>query len=141
MALASWRRGRVPRLSALALAVAVLAAGSLLVPPAPARAEMSDTARIDTADPIVTAVELSQLAFPAGARTALLTRVDLFADGLSSGGAQGAVRGPLLVTPSDRLADPTRAELVRLGVERVIVLGGGNAIADPVLDDLGDAGY
>ena len=70
------------------------------------------------------------------APTVLLGRTDDFGDALASGGVQGALAAPLLLTPPDRLDAAVADELVRLGASRVVVLGGPVAIGDAVVQDL-----
>ncbi|CAN5173965.1 hypothetical protein BH23ACT9_BH23ACT9_35270 [soil metagenome] len=78
---------------------------------------------------------------PAGsAPTVLLGRSDEFADSLASGGAQGALDAPLLLTDPDQLDGAVAAELARLGAERVVLLGGEQALSTEVQQALGDAG-
>ena len=81
------------------------------------------------------------MAWTAGLETspcgcAFLARDDEFADALASGGAQGATGGPLLLTATAALSDATRAELQRLRVSRVTILGGRVAVSDAVADTL-----
>lgn len=66
------------------------------------------------------------------ARSAVLARADLYADALAGGPLAVARQGPILLTGSDRLADETAAELRRLGVSRVVLLGGTAALAPAV---------
>ncbi len=78
---------------------------------------------------------------PAGsAATVLLGRADLFADALSSGGLQGALEAPLLLTPGDALHPAVLTELQRLGAQRVVLLGGTAALSAGVADELASAG-
>ena len=67
---------------------------------------------------------------------AFLARDDDFADALASGGAQGATGGPLLLTDSSALSEGARAELQRLQVERVTILGGEQAVVAGVVAEL-----
>ena len=76
-----------------------------------------------------------------GAGTVLLSRSDLFADALSSGGLQGALDAPLLLTPGDALHPSVAAELARLGADRVVLLGGTAAVSEAVADELRALGY
>lgn len=64
----------------------------------------------------------------------LLGRADGFADSLASGGLQGVLGAPLLLTPSDRLDDAVAEELVRLGAVGVVLLGGRTALTTEVAD-------
>ena len=63
----------------------------------------------------------------------LLARDDLFADSLSSGGAQGLLGARLLLTPPDHLDPRTRDELERVGATHVVLLGGAAAL-DPSIE-------
>lgn len=88
------------------------------------------------------AVALSQATFPPGASPdAVLARDDLGADALASAGLQGALRAPLLLTGSDSLSLPVTAELQRLGVRTVHLLGGESAISPIVARRLEELGY
>jgi putative cell wall-binding protein len=99
-------------------------------------------ARLDAADNVGAAIAFSQQAFDdGGSRYALLGRDDLFADSLSSGGAQGALDAPLLLTSRTSLDARVRSELQRLGTRTVFVLGGPAAISQDVLTALRAAGF
>lgn len=85
------------------------------------------------------AIAYSRVTFPdGGVASALLARDDLFADALASGGLQQD--GPLLLTPGDALDDDVAAELERLGVTEVVLMGGEAAISPAVEEALRDAG-
>ena len=71
----------------------------------------------------------------------LLARDDVFADALGAGAAQGLLQAPLLLTDGDVLDGRVRAELVRLGAERVHLLGGEAAVSPAVEQALVDLGY
>ena len=96
------------------------------------------------ADPVAMAIAWSQHVLPGGgarggsalADTALLGRDDVFADSLASGGLQGARGAPLLLTDPDALDSRTAAELQRLGVGEVVVLGGEAAVSEAIVDEL-----
>lgn len=118
---------------------AVLAMLATLLVPGVAAADIDATLRAD--DTVETAIAFSAFTFPDGAPAALLGRDDLFADALSSGGAQGALGAPLLLTGGDGLDPRVRAELERLDVELVVLLGGPDAIEDAVASQLMAAGY
>lgn len=79
-----------------------------------------------------------------GTRRALLATDDGFADALASGGLQGNTTAngrPLLLTATDTLYPEVLAELERLGVTEVGILGGTVAISQDVEDALTTAGY
>ncbi len=71
----------------------------------------------------------------------LLGREDNFADSLTSGGLQGLLDAPLLLTATGELDERVEAELARLGAERVSIMGGTNAVSQAVEDALVALGY
>lgn len=75
------------------------------------------------------------------APVALLGRSDVFADSLASGSLQGQFDAPLLLTQPESLNTGTAAEMERLGVRRVIILGGTNAVSTRVEQQLRDRDY
>lgn len=74
------------------------------------------------------------------APSVLLGRADDFADALASGGAQGALDAPLLLTPRERLDPAVLTELDRLGTQEVVLLGGAAAVSPVVEQALQDSG-
>lgn len=85
------------------------------------------------ADPIAVAIAWSQRAFPDDGADrpdeVLLGTQDVFADSLASGGAQGRLGAPLLLDQQLVLDDRVRAEIQRLGVDTVYLLGGEAALS------------
>jgi uncharacterized protein YkwD len=79
---------------------------------------------------VETAVETSRLAFPRGAPAAVIARADDFADALSGAALAGTVGGPILLTDRDAVPAATLAEVRRLEVRTVYVLGGTGAVAE-----------
>ena len=72
--------------------------------------------------------------------TAIIARDDVFADALTTGALQGIFDAPLLLTGSSDLDSRTARELVRLGVERLVILGADSAINPLVVQKLQIAG-
>ena len=99
-----------------------------------------NTLQLGGKDAVEAAIAFSQATFPDGAETAVLARDDLFADGLSSGAFQGFFDAPLLLTGSGDLDERTAAELIRLGMDRVTILGGEDALHPVVVAKLEAAG-
>lgn len=99
----------------------------------------SDIIPIEGADRYGTAIRTSQVAFPKGADEAVICRGDLWADVAGGSALAGAVDGPLLLTLPGELADGLIAELDRLGVTHVYILGSERAISADVSDDLAAA--
>ena len=93
------------------------------------------TSRVSGEDRIRTAVALSRSTFPSAPR-AVIARAGDFADALAGGPLAHRLDGPLLLTDPDGLHPATAAELQRLGVEEVVLLGGDAALSRQVVDDL-----
>ncbi len=86
-----------------------------------------------------TAIAVSQERFPVEgpeSGAAVLANGYAFPDALSGSTLAGAVGGPVLLTPDDRLPDVVRDEILRLGVDTVYVLGGPAAVSDVVVNAL-----
>ena len=81
------------------------------------------------------AIVLSRFAFPAGHPVAFVATSSAFADGLA-GGALAAGRGPLLLTPSDRISPAVLQELKRLSPRQIVVFGGSAAINPEAVQQL-----
>lgn len=129
------------RLARLPVPVVVLLALAMVVPLA-GTAAAANTTRLTATDNVSAAIAWSQLTYSSGAADdALLAREDLFADSLASGSAQAQLNAPLLLTDGTVLDPRTLAELQRLGVSRVLVLGGPNAVEQTVVTTLETAGY
>lgn len=88
-----------------------------------------------------TAIEISKATFTDGETTnAIIARDDDFADAMSSAGLAGQLNAPiLLIDRSAGVSDALRAELERLGVRNVYVIGGTGAIPADVATQLGGA--
>lgn len=125
------------RLRAVLAAVALLAA--VPVVGGPSTASAAATTQLQAADNVDTAIRFTQMAFPSGgADEVLLGRDDLFSDTLAAGSATGR---PVVLTDRGGLDRRTADELERLGVRRVTILGGTEAISDRVREQLEDRGY
>lgn len=68
--------------------------------------------------------------------TVILSRGDRFSDALTGVPLAAKYNAPLLLSRSDRLDDYTKAELKRLGAEKVIILGGHLAISPSVEEQI-----
>lgn len=88
---------------------------------------------------IQTAVAISRHTFEA-ADVAVLARADLYPDALSGAPLAHAHDAPLLLTSTDHLDGEVAAELVRLGVGTVFLLGSEAALTSGVVDDLEELG-
>ncbi len=79
-------------------------------------------------DAVDAAIALSRITFETS-EVAFIGRDDVFADTLSSVAGQGIAGAPLLLTQTDSIDERTVAELDRLGVTRIIVLGADQALS------------
>ena len=84
--------------------------------------------RLSGPDRVATAVALSERSHPV-ADVAVLARADDFADALAAGPLAARLGGPLLLTDGAALDDRVRADLRRLGVTRVVLVGGAAALS------------
>jgi putative cell wall-binding protein len=95
--------------------------------------------RIGGADRYETAALLATASHPEGARTAYLASGEVFADALSGGPSAILADAPMLLTRADRVPATTLAALRTLGVNKVVVLGGPDAISTAAAAQVGDA--
>ncbi len=96
----------------------------------------ADVVRWDGDNRLTTAIRISQESLPDGAPMAVLAAADSFPDALAGGVLAGIEGGPVLLTGSDSLASVTAAELERLEVERVVLVGGPSVLSGAVADDV-----
>ena len=107
-------------------------------PPPPVQvAPAQEVSRLAGADRYATAVAVSQAGWPQGAEAAVLATGQDYPDALAASVLAGAVDGPLLLSTQDRLLPAVAAELARLGVERVFVIGAISETVDEALRSLG----
>ena len=93
--------------------------------------------RIAGADRFATAAAMSQARSPQGADTAYVATGLNFADALAGGPAAHLAGATVLLVTRDSVPAATRAELVRLAPDDVVVLGGPGAVSDAVASELG----
>lgn len=105
-----------------------------------AQVPLVNTLQLGGDDAVDAGIAFSQVTFPDGANTAIISREDLFADAFSSGGFQGRFDAPLLFTDADDLDRRTAGELQRLGMDTVAILGGEDALHPIVVSKLQSAG-
>lgn len=94
----------------------------------------TESVQLAGADRIRTAVEVSKKAYPKTADVAVIATGANWPDALGGAALAGAVKGPLLLTNKATLPSAVAAELDRLKVKRVYVLGGTSAVSDAVLN-------
>lgn len=87
-------------------------------------------------DRYATAATISETAFPTGATVAYVAVGSDFPDAVVGAPVAAHRNGPLLLTRSDMLSAPTRAELERLQPDTIIVVGGGASISTSVVNEM-----
>lgn len=92
-----------------------------------------DVDRISGANRYETAATISS-GFEPGVETVFLVSGQDFPDALAGAARAGALDAPILLTRQDRVPLATEVELRRLAPERVVLLGGANAIS-PVVEE------
>jgi putative cell wall-binding protein/glucose/arabinose dehydrogenase len=85
---------------------------------------------------VETAASVSQATFAPGVPVAYVARADGFADALAGGPAAARQRGPVLLVSPGSVPAATTAELERLRPQRIVVLGGVDAVSDGVKAEL-----
>jgi len=96
---------------------------------------IAHAARLFGVDRYATAAAVAGLT-DAGAATVFVATGQDFPDALAAGPAAAVAGSPVLLTDPQILSAPTRAELTRLGPERIVVLGGPGAVSDAVVAEL-----
>ncbi len=112
---------------------------ALLVPTVPAAAvEDVQPARVAGETRLETAAAVADLSFPEGASEAVVASSTTYQGALVGSGLAGAMDAPVLLTPPEQLAATTAAAIGDLGVDRVIIAGGLDAISAQVEAQLTD---
>lgn len=106
---------------------------------APTDAPARSTSRVDASGGPETAAAVSAEVFDE-ATTVVIARFDAYPDALAGAPLAVNVGGPLLLTASDELSEPTATEIARLGAETAVLLGGEAALSAQVATDLEAAG-
>lgn len=88
--------------------------------------------RVAGADRFMTAVELSKRAYPGTASTVYIASGEVFADAMPSGVLAAIDDGPVLLVSPDRIPAVTAADLARLRPQRIVIVGGVNAVGSSV---------
>lgn len=104
-----------------------------------AAAKLSSLTRLAGSNRYETAVEVSKNIYDSSS-WAVLTNGNSYLDTLTSIPLASALDGPSLFSGRDRLDPATRAELERLGVKNVYLVGGTSAIRPQIESDLRDMG-
>ncbi len=83
-----------------------------------------------------TAAKISEATFGPDVSTIYVATGQNFPDALAGGAASARAGAPTLLVRSDKIPDPTRAELERLDPDKILVLGGAEAVTEDVEDEL-----
>ncbi|AXV05029.1 hypothetical protein DVS28_a0322 [Euzebya pacifica] len=97
-----------------------------------------DVVRLADEDRYGTAAAISASRFGPGITTAFVATGEDFADALAGGPWAARSGGPILLTRHGDLPEPTRAEILRLSPDRVVILGGPSAVSPVVEAELAD---
>jgi cell wall-associated NlpC family hydrolase/putative cell wall-binding protein len=92
-------------------------------------------ARVAGADRYATAVAVSNVAYPTGATTAYLATGAAFPDALTAAAA-AAGHGPVLLVGSSSAPPVVMGELERLRPPRLVLVGGGSAVGDALVQQV-----
>lgn len=84
------------------------------------------------------AVSVSKLMYQK-ANTVIIASGEVYADGLAGGPLADRLNAPILYAKHDRIDQQVLDEINRLGVSQVYILGGPQAIEDPVLENIRSA--
>ena len=83
---------------------------------------------------------INKMAFPEGSHYAVLTTGEGYWDALSASGLAGKLQAPVLLTQAGALSKQTRSELQRLGVQKIYICGGVQALSANVERELTSLG-
>lgn len=95
-----------------------------------------NTSRLSGASRIETAIAISKEGWPNGADAVILTRDDNYPDALTGTPLSKKLDAPILFTGTYTLTEATKAEITRLNVDKVIILGGTGAVSQNVENQL-----
>lgn len=83
-----------------------------------------------------TAIEIAREGWKEGTDTVILTTAFNFPDALAGTPLAHQLNAPILLTKPDKISEETLSEIVRLGANKVIILGGTGAVSENVVNDL-----
>jgi putative cell wall-binding protein len=96
----------------------------------------ANTSRISGADRFAVAIEVSRQAYPSGSNTVYVVTGENYPDALSAGPAAISDDAPLLLTQTSTLPSAVAAEIRRLHVKKIVVVGGPNSVSEAVFTQL-----
>ena len=89
-------------------------------------------------DRYATSAEVAKWGYPSGTERAFLATGNAFPDALAGAAIAGSVEAPILLVRQTTLPGTVKAELQRLGVSEITLLGGSAAISYAVQDTVDD---
>ncbi len=137
----STRGGCIVRRHLTVLLTAVATLAFAFAVPAAAVHGREPTDRIAGEDRIDTAAAIAQRTFTGGATSAVLASANDFPDALAGSSLAGGIGAPVVLSWRDHLPQRTGQVLRDLGVQRVTILGGSDAIGAAVETQLREGGY
>ncbi|MDQ0482422.1 cell wall-binding repeat-containing protein [Guptibacillus hwajinpoensis] len=117
-----------------------LIVGGLLLSPHSYVIANDDGGRVAGEDRYETAALISKSGWENGSKVVVVARGDNFADALAGSPLAKKVEAPILLSKSNSLPDVTSSELQRLKTEKVILLGGVEALSNSVKGVIEDMG-
>lgn len=112
-------------------AVLIVLLAFVLMVPYGTRSLASDN-RLSGSTREYTSVDISKDGWPDGSDYAVLVNGYTFADALAAGPLAQKLDAPILLTQKDELPSVTKAEINRLGVKKVYIVGGTGVVSDSV---------
>ena len=116
-----------------------------IVPPTPptppVKPDGGDGDRIEGHDRIETAIEASKDLYPGGTNAVVLANCERYTDVLTANPFAVQEKASVLFTYLDKLPEKTLREIERLGVKKIYISGGYEAVSKKVVDQLRDRGY
>lgn len=111
--------------------MSLVLAGAILVGSVPAMAQEEKCQRLNGDNRYETSVAISKEGFEQS-EVAILASGESFADALAGGQLAAALKAPILLSPEKEINVDVAAELVRLGVKKIYILGGNNTISPEI---------
>lgn len=101
--------------------------------------DIGTAVRLSGSNRFMTAIQISKSNFDS-AKKAVIVNAYNFPDALAGVSYASAIEGPILFASVDELGENTLAELKRLGVGEVVIIGGNNSVSGAVVNTLVDNG-
>ena len=103
--------------------------------------EPEDPDRIEGGDRVDTSIDTSEELFPNGTDAVVLANCERYTDVLTANPFAIQIKAAALFTYKDKLPEKTLKEIERLGVKKIYISGGYDAVSKKVVDELINKGY